>query len=158
MNNQLLDESLLRSQDAPQLRLASSGKRFANYLIDVILAYLGIGVLMAFAIGGASDSEDPPAASGLLGFMPIIGLFSYYFLSEMLMKGRTVGKFITGTRAITDRHEYLTATNALVRTLCRLVPFDAFSFLFSSGYGWHDKWSSTMVVDEKEFQAAYGGM
>ena len=34
----------------------------------------------------------------------------------------------------------------LIRSLCRLIPFDAFSFLGAPDKGWHDSISKTYVV------------
>lgn len=40
--------------------------------------------------------------------------------------------------------------NAIVkRNFSRLIPFDAFSFIGDSSYGWHDSISKTYVVDKK---------
>jgi len=41
-------------------------------------------------------------------------------------------------------------SSILRRSLSRLVPFDAFSFLGNYARGWHDKWSNTWVIDEKK--------
>lgn len=35
----------------------------------------------------------------------------------------------------------------LARCFCRLIPFNAFSFLGGSGSGWHDSIPKTKVVD-----------
>jgi uncharacterized RDD family membrane protein YckC len=56
------------------------------------------------------------------------------------------GKLITGTRVVTESGEVPTARQILIRTVVRFVPFEAFSFLGSSGTGWHDTWSGTRVV------------
>jgi len=34
------------------------------------------------------------------------------------------------------------------RTLCRLIPFDALSFLFNDSVGWHDTLSKTRIVNK----------
>ncbi len=157
----ILDEDFQNNQDATELTFASQGKRLANYLIDIICAYFCMFFVASLLLGVGSSNEsttllhEPESSSGLESLFTLLTFSLYYFLTETLMKGRTIGKLITGTRAITSKHEYLTAGDALKRTLCRLIPFDALSFLISSGYGWHDKWTDTMVVDEKGFQEAY---
>lgn len=80
------------------------------------------------------------------------GMFIYYFFTELLLKGRTIGKFITGTRAITTDFNVLSAGDAAKRTLSRFVPFEAFSFLGNYDNGWHDRWTDTMVVKNKDFE------
>ncbi|MBK6634385.1 MAG: hypothetical protein IPG38_08770 [Chitinophagaceae bacterium] len=51
---------------------------------------------------------------------------------------------VTGTRAIRQDGNELTFKDALLRSLCRLVPFEVFS-----GFNiltWHDSWTETMVI------------
>jgi uncharacterized RDD family membrane protein YckC len=61
-----------------------------------------------------------------------------------LFRGYTLGKFITGTRAIRDDDDELTFKDALLRSLCRIVPLEVFSAL--AGFPWHDRWTKTKVV------------
>jgi uncharacterized RDD family membrane protein YckC len=39
----------------------------------------------------------------------------------------------------------------IIRTLVRMIPIDAFSFLSNDARGWHDTLSVTYVVDKHEF-------
>ena len=41
----------------------------------------------------------------------------------------------------------------MIRSLCRLIPFDALSFLGTNGKGWHDNLSNTYVVDITAFES-----
>jgi uncharacterized RDD family membrane protein YckC len=43
---------------------------------------------------------------------------------------------------------------ALRRTLCRVIPFEQFSFLGSSTRGWHDSIPDTYVVQKAAFEEA----
>ncbi|OYW69498.1 MAG: hypothetical protein B7Z21_01185 [Verrucomicrobiales bacterium 32-60-5] len=61
--------------------------------------------------------------------------------------GRSVGKWITGTKVVMVSGAALSFPRASLRSLCRLVPFDPFSFLGADAIGWHDKWTCTRVVD-----------
>lgn len=67
----------------------------------------------------------------------------HYVLFEAIF-GRTPGKLITGTRTrvVTAKPGF---GQIIGRRFARLVPFEPFSFLVSSG-GWHDRWSGTRVV------------
>jgi uncharacterized RDD family membrane protein YckC len=69
---------------------------------------------------------------------------AYYCLLEGLT-GRTIGKWITGTRVVGLEGERATFGGIVVRTLARLIPFEGISFLFSES-GWHDRLSRTRVV------------
>jgi uncharacterized RDD family membrane protein YckC len=67
----------------------------------------------------------------------------YYSLCEKLFRGQTLGKLITATCALRTDGEELTFKDALLRSLCRLVPLEVFS---GFGVPWHDAWTNTMVV------------
>jgi uncharacterized RDD family membrane protein YckC len=74
---------------------------------------------------------------------------SYYVLFEGLLQGKTPGKFITNTRVVTLDGYLPNSNSILLRSFSRLVPFEAFSFLAKKPNGWHDRWSDTIVIDEK---------
>jgi uncharacterized RDD family membrane protein YckC len=78
--------------------------------------------------------------------------FLYYFILES-MNGKTIGKYLTKTRVIYMDGSTPTNVTIAKRALCRFIPFDAFSFLSSYPIGWHDKYSDTLVIDEKTFNA-----
>ena len=60
----------------------------------------------------------------------------YYMITEGL-SGRSLGKLITKTKVINMENEKPSFINILGRTMCRFIPFEAFSFL-GDGKGWHD--------------------
>ena len=139
--------------------LASKGQRFANYLIDLIPHYIiSYGIAYGFFYIGEftgnytlndywnnmSLFEDY-----LYGYLIF---FLYYFLFENFTS-RSLGKYVTNTRVVTVYGENPTIDVFLKRTLCRLIPFEAFSFLGTNGKGWHDAISKTYVVDNKKFDA-----
>ncbi len=71
-----------------------------------------------------------------------------YFFSEIIFKSRTIGKFITGTKAVNETGSKISARTALLRSLSRAVPFEAFSAFGS--HPWHDKWTKTFVIDVRK--------
>ena len=77
----------------------------------------------------------------------------FYFLTELIFKGKSFGKLITKTRVVMEDGSNPTYLDYLKRSFCRLIPFEAFSFLGSEGRGWHDSVSKTYVVDEVRFEA-----
>ncbi|MEE1946609.1 RDD family protein [Pedobacter sp. KR3-3] len=132
---------------------ASSGKRLANYLIDVVAFYI---ILIFVAI--VLELLFPNSVSGL-ETNPIVDrlitLFFYglvMFLIEMCFQGKSLGKLITGTRAMTLSGETLSFEKALIRNFVRAVPFNALSALGTPCSPWHDNWSDTIVVDEKKLE------
>ena len=138
---------------------ASMGQRFLNWLIDNLLMRFGLsyatGTLVGYLLGTffpdytrriISDQNN----GDLLLISYIIVIFNYiiyYTICEKAFKGYTLGKLITGTRAIQEDGGELSFRNAILRSLSRLVPFEAFS-----GFAprpWHDTWTKTMVVKSR---------
>jgi hypothetical protein len=85
-------------------------------------------------------------------YLPGIIISFLYYLPQEAFSGRTLGKMITGTRAVNEDGTKLTFGRALGRTLCRYIPFEAFSFLGGNGRprGWHDRISRTKVISIKK--------
>jgi len=71
--------------------------------------------------------------------------FGYHFLFEYFC-GRTIGKFITKTKVVGPEGEKPGVRTLFIRNICRLIPFDNFSFLLSQT-GWHDSISETQVIE-----------
>ena len=65
------------------------------------------------------------------------------------MFGKTVGKYITRTKVVNAKGELPSVISIFLRTILRLIPLDLMSYLFNS-VGWHDKFSSTYLVSNKE--------
>jgi len=128
---------------------ASKTKRFLNFLIDSIFFYIIAFLLGVFmAIGGVDYIiETEPLLFNLILYGLFVGV---YFLLETSLNGKTIGKYITGTRVVMEDGQSLKTQNILGRSFARLVPFEAFSFLGSAPTGWHDRWSGTRVIDEKK--------
>lgn len=122
------------------LEPASTGQRFANFLIDLIITTALSVVVLLFFFPDAGD-----IASRLVSALIYV---AYYLILEGLTGGRTIGKFITGTIAVCDDGSPFSFENALSRSFSRIVPFEAFSIF--SGRPWHDKWSKTAVVNKTQ--------
>ncbi|KAA5534110.1 RDD family protein [Paenimyroides baculatum] len=142
--------------DIVQKNKADKGLRFANFLIDTVLFYcflFFIGLIIALVaiilnndLTFLEDLYIHPIIDYLL--TAIIRVF-YYFGMEILTKGRSIGKFITGTQVVTLEGETPTANVFLKRSFCRIIPFEAFSFFGENG--WHDSIPKTAVVVKKHF-------
>lgn len=72
------------------------------------------------------------------------------FMTEAMSNGRSIGKLITGTRAVNVDGTDMSFQKAFVRNIVRAIPFNALSALGTPSIPWHDRWSDTMVVDEKK--------
>lgn len=136
---------------------ATTGQRFLNYLIDLVVIYALIFIIF-MAVALIAVLTDLP---GLLYWLGNIGdfdayliLFSvfipYYTLTEGFFS-RSIAKFITKTKVVMKDGSKPGYLAALKRTLCRFIPFEFFSFLGSSR-GWHDSIPDTYVVNAREFE------
>lgn len=136
---------------------ATQGQRFLNWLIDNILMRYGLAYLTGMGVGfiisiAAPDffaniaySESIFSPIWLIGILiAYLNYIIYYTLCEKLFKGYTLGKLITGTRAIRQDGGELSFRNALLRSLSRCVPFEVFSGF--NTLTWHDSWTDTMVI------------
>jgi len=140
-----------------QLR-ANAGRRLANYLIDLAVQY-GLGYLIGLAaalltyidIFGPLEyiEQMNKVEEYLLG---LVISFVYYFTFESLTGGRTLGKYITGTKVLTWYGEKPSVGRFAKRSLCRLIPFNPFSFLAENPRGWHDSLSDTVVVEISKYE------
>ncbi|SFQ74676.1 RDD family protein [Flavobacterium akiainvivens] len=136
---------------------ANSWRRLANYIIDVAVRLsltwiLGmiIGALTYLDIYGPFDYVQKMSGFENLVLTYIIA-YLYYFVFETLTGGRTLGKYITNTKVLTWYGERPTAGQIAKRSLCRIIPFNAFSFLAENPLGWHDSLSGTVVVDINKY-------
>jgi uncharacterized RDD family membrane protein YckC len=78
-------------------------------------------------------------------------IFLTYFVPQEAFFGRTLGKLVTGTKVVNEDGSKLTFGKAVARTLCRFIPFEAFSFLggHDRPKGWHDTIPKTKVISIK---------
>jgi uncharacterized RDD family membrane protein YckC len=148
-----MEEYLLDAEEVPRQKLydADRGKRFLNFIIDYIgylISYYALAFIAGIILGlsGLYSDELVDELGIWFTLIALIWMVLYYWLMEWLLKGRTIGKFLTQTRAVTKDDTFLTPGQALGRALGRLIPFDAFSYLFGER-GFHDMVSNTRVVD-----------
>jgi uncharacterized RDD family membrane protein YckC len=135
--------------------LVSGGQRFLNYILDTIFVLLSI-VVFAFFLAFFASIFD---LNGILSWFDnvsdlegrvlfVVMTIAYYTITEGFF-GRSLAKLITGTIVVDENGEKPSFGIIFKRSLCRLIPFEAFSFLGSSGRGWHDSISDTYVVNKK---------
>jgi uncharacterized RDD family membrane protein YckC len=72
-------------------------------------------------------------------------MFLYNFSFE-IYNGQTLGKYITKTKVVYKDGSKPSFLNLFMRSILRLIPIDALSYLFGSEQGFHDKLSSTRLV------------
>ncbi len=153
-SDQILDQDIdpRKNREYVDRHLASGGTRFLNYLIDVVVYYvltfvLGFAAAILFGDAAVDTMEDGGAGQVTWTLIVLLLLLLYYIVMEAAT-GRTIGKYITKSRVVTEDGGTPTLMNIVGRTLCRLIPFEAFSFLGSTAVGWHDSISNTRVIKD----------
>ena len=139
--------------------LATKNMRFVNYLIDLIPQY-AVMFSLSYLFFYYGEFTGDYALNNYWAEMSKIEdylysytlMFIYYFMMEALT-GKTLGKYVTKTRVVTVNGEKPTNLSIVKRSLSRMIPFDALSFLGTNGDGWHDAIANTYVVDIAKFEA-----
>lgn len=124
---------------------ASKWLRLVNFIIDYISyiffsMLLGIVIALLFGKAGINYLQSIPRF--FLG-VPIV--FTYYLVLEATL-GRTLGKFVTGTKVVNGQGLKPSFSQILGRSLTRLIPLEGLTFLSRTRRGWHDRLPDTYVV------------
>jgi len=137
--------------------LASGWLRLLNYIIDTV-AFLGIANLLYVILllldnffGGYYTSSAKPGWV-ILSFFIFAWLLCYFTFEAIFQ--RTPGKYLTGTKVVTFAGNKPPVKTIFIRTICRLNPFDGYSFKNATGGCCHDLWSRTVVVNVRKFNEA----
>ncbi|MCK5098162.1 MAG: RDD family protein [Desulfobacteraceae bacterium] len=147
MNEQIhngVNQPVVVDDTQTEMLLASKGQRLGNYLIDGLCILLLFALLLFNSTLIGLENIIERIGSGLFGHIFIL----IYFFFQEAFSGRTIGKLITGTKAVNEDGSKLTFVKALGRTLCRFIPFEFVSFI-DTPYrpkGWHDRIPKTKVI------------
>lgn len=140
--------------------LATQQQRFANYIIDFIVQYVMTFALTAliailcsyFEMYGFITWLDQADRLEEYLIGAVVALF-YYSITEIFLS-KSIAKFITKTIVVDQYGDKVRPEIILKRTLCRLIPFEHFSFFGGNNRGWHDTLSNTYVVKEQALHLA----
>jgi uncharacterized RDD family membrane protein YckC len=135
----------VESETARELEPVGKGRRFSTYLIDYVcinVAMFVAGVVAVLVFGDAGlrviSSYQIPIA---------ILFFLFYYIVFEGLSSRTPAKFILGTVVVREDGGTPTFGKIVIRTLCRCIPFEPFSFFGELGL--HDRLSGTRVVSTR---------
>ena len=73
-----------------------------------------------------------------------ITIFLYYSILEYFFQ-KTWGKVVTRSKVVSSNYEKPSFKTIVIRTICRFIPIDWITFLFSRN-GMHDRLSKTKVI------------
>lgn len=132
---------------------AETGKRLLNYIIDLLSFYavfFVFGIILAIVKPDVFDSIDETAGFRLVDRIITLAFYGLYMGTiEAMFKGKSLGKFFSKTRTVNLDGTPISTSTAFLRGLSRAVPFSVFSAFGSPCNPWQDKWTDTMVIDEK---------
>jgi uncharacterized RDD family membrane protein YckC len=140
-------------------QVAGLGTRAIAQLLDLLIVTgMIIAVLFfAFAVGSLTSSDTAENLIIIVGLFVVI--FGYFWISEALWSGQTVGKKAFRLRAVGDRGEPLTFLQAGIRNVVRIVDFLPYGYgvgmvvLFVNGKGKRlgDLAAGTIVVKDSDY-------
>jgi len=155
-NEDIIDDIIPIEDEKITFKIASQGERATNFIIDLIFRSL-----LLFTVGffGIFLYPDPQfwllIEEGNLLIEIVIGTIStllYYTVFEAVTNGKSLGKYITKTRAVKEDASPIGFSGAVLRSLCRIIPFEAFSYLGNDAIGWHDEFSGTLVIKDARWK------
>lgn len=123
--------------------IVSSWTRLVHTVVDffgfLIIAFILSSILELFY--NPTDKQT----IYLVGYVLLLVSFFLYFVIMEYKFQKTIGKFITKTKVVMNDGRRPKLNEIFIRTACRLIPFDKFSFLFMKN-GFHDTLSNTTVI------------
>ncbi len=131
---------------AREVIAVGKGRRLGTFLVDylgflVLAAVFGFIVQMIFGDAGWEALDRvPDLVFGSIFFFLYYGFFEFIW-------ARTPGKWLFRTVVVDEHGLDPSLRQVLLRTACRLIPFEPFSFFGSAG--WHDRISRTKVVSSR---------
>ncbi len=129
---------------AEEIEPAHKGLRFGTYIVDLVCMFAIVfvfGFLSVMFFG--EDALDWLESTPDLVFGVIVTVIYYLFFEGIW--ARTPGKLVFRTKVVTNYGLPPSLRDICLRTVSRLIPFEAFSVLFGER-GWHDGIADTYVV------------
>jgi hypothetical protein len=130
-------------QEEVAAKAISKNKRLLNWILDVVhflaFAFLGMKTLIEIR----ADILELSFLKNSVALPNGIMMMVYYFTLETIFM-RTPGKIASRSYVMIPQGKNRIWV-ILLRTVCRLIPLDAFSFL-GEKEGWHDSLSNTKVI------------
>jgi uncharacterized RDD family membrane protein YckC len=139
-------------------QVAGLATRAIAQIVDLLILSFVLGAIVIFAIALGTSGEDVLAyLIAIIGSFVVV--FGYFWSCEAFWSGQTVGKKIFRLRAVGDRGEPMTFTQAGIRNIVRIVDFFPYAYgvglvvLFINGRGKRlgDLAAGTVVVKDSDY-------
>src|SRR6202165_1983332 len=137
-------------------QVAGLGTRAIAQVLDLLIVGVILAAIFVVAVAGAAaDSQTALLIALIAGFVVIFG---YFWVSESLWSGQTIGKKVFRLRAVGDRGEPVTFGQAGSRNIVLVVDFLPYAYgvglivLFVNGKGKRlgDLAAGTIVVKDSD--------
>lgn len=102
------------------VELANLGPRIIAHIIDLFLMAIGL-IAGSLVISQASVIVGPGIAGLVTAVFTTFFIFVYFIVSEMLMKGQTIGKKLLGLRVVTIEGRPLGWSGSFLRNVLRIA-------------------------------------
>jgi uncharacterized RDD family membrane protein YckC len=138
-------------------QVAGLGTRAVAQLVDLLIVAGVLAAVYFVAIAAEMASSDT-LATLIVVIGSFVVIFGYFWVSESLWSGQTIGKKVFRLRAVGDRGEPLTFMQAGIRNIVRIVDFLPYAYgvglvvLFAHGKGKRlgDLAAGTIVVKDSD--------
>ncbi len=138
-------------------QVAGLGTRAVAQLVDLLIV-AGILAAVYFVALAAELASSDTLATLIVVIGSFVVIFGYFWVSESLWSGQTIGKKVFRLRAVGDRGEPLTFMQAGIRNVIRIVDFLPYGYgiglvvLFANGKGKRlgDLAAGTVVVKDSD--------
>ncbi|MGA7911845.1 MAG: RDD family protein [Candidatus Dormiibacterota bacterium] len=138
-------------------QVAGLGTRAVAQLVDLLIV-AGILAAVYFVALAAELASWDTLATLIVVIGSFVVIFGYFWVSESLWSGQTIGKKVFRLRAVGDRGEPLTFMQAGIRNVIRIVDFLPYAYgiglvvLFANGKGKRlgDLAAGTVVVKDSD--------
>jgi uncharacterized RDD family membrane protein YckC len=139
-------------------QVAGLGTRAIAQLIDLLIVSAVEVAVVFFGFAAGSVTNSGTVAFLIIIVFSFINVFGYFWVSEALWSGQTLGKKAFRLRAVGDRGEPLTFMQAGIRNIIRIVDFLPYGYgigmvvLFANGKGKRlgDLAAGTIVVKDSD--------
>jgi len=139
-------------------QVAGLGTRAIAQLLDLLIL-AGVLIALGFVALAISAAGETTVATLVMLIGAFVAIFGYFWISEALWSGQTIGKKVFRLRAVGDRGEPMTFVQAGIRNVVRIVDFLPYGYgvglvtLFINGKGKRlgDLAAGTIVVKDSDY-------
>lgn len=116
----------------------------------LLFLYLLIILIIGLIIIGKENSFERSTIIEFNNTFYFLVLYVFYYFVFEGLTGRTIGKYVTRTKVVSDSGDQPSIGKILIRSILRIFFIEVVSFFSSNPLGWHDRISGTKIVKVKK--------